>query len=315
MTELKAQEIVYGNEPSIKRTANEGELLRLMRKAGGINRNMIVNLVGARGSSTIARLGKSKAVTQTAINGVGRRQFKAYSTGKVALDKLLHFEELSKAIYFLRERGWMLDEVTPNRNETLSVRVLTKGTLKDGTTVDALARLMVTDDTSIEFNKGITPVYMLGSIEDVSYFKPTASRYVMVYSTEDADGSTVLGGLLVAGDQTFPVVDASIVDKLLLTKVHDSRTPAKIRRPYELAKSNSKRFSSMGVAGTRAKRAKKLAKEAEEQAEQEASEDQSPEAVEPTSDSDQEPAHDSATAKTAETPDMSGLLAGIDDED
>lgn len=316
MSELKQQEILYMNEPNVKRTANEGEVLRIMRKAGGLNRNMIVNLIGARGSSTIARLSKSKAITATKINGVGRRQFKAFSAGKVALDKLLHFEELSKAVYYLRERGWLLDEVTPSRQETLNVRVLTKGTLKNGNEVDALARLMVTDDPAVEVPTGVTPVYVLASIEDVSYFKTSASRYVLVYASEDESGATVLGGLLISGNETYPITDNTVVRHLQLTQVHDSRTPGKIKRPYQLAVQNSKRFSSMGVAGTKAKKAKKEAEEeAEQKATKEASEPESEVTTEPNENNDQEPAPDSATAKTAETPDMTGLLAGLPDED
>lgn len=286
---LKQQEILYLNEPNVKRTANEGEVLRIMRKAGGLNRNMIVNLIGARGSSTIARLSKSKAITATKINGVGRRQFKAFSAGKVALDRLLHIEELSKAVYYLREMGWLLDEVVPTNKETINVKVLTKGTLKDGSEVNALARLMITDDPTIEVPKGVTPVYVLASVEDVTYFQTTASRYVLIYSSEDSDGTTVLGGLVTRDSKTAPIVDDSAVQSLLLAQVHDSRTPAKIRRPYELAVSNSKRFSAMGTAGTKAKKAKKLA---EQEAEEQASEPESP-----------------------ETPNMTGLLAGIDEDD
>ncbi|BDZ29992.1 hypothetical protein RA086_02300 [Lactiplantibacillus sp. WILCCON 0030] len=119
---LGKNELLYTNKLGVKRIMGQDELLNLVMNLGTVSNEVLANLTANNGVHVFQSLFKNEAIKKRRVYGIaGHRVQNAIFPQQVDLSVLEHWTILSKAIWFLREKGVKLGRVIRVDNDLQAV--------------------------------------------------------------------------------------------------------------------------------------------------------------------------------------------------
>ncbi|AUV71129.1 hypothetical protein [Lactiplantibacillus plantarum] len=185
-SQLASNELMYDKKLHVKRVPGNGELFELSRSLESSSREILSNLTGSFGQHTLASLLKTKTLNQQRVFGIGgTRVFNAFYTNKVNSELLTNWLVLSRAAWFLREKGVRLGQFSRIKatNDLETVASM------DGQTLAKLQFKVIDDDQT-------TPIVMEPGHTLVALFKSFESMVIAINQQRDRYSKQLLDGCL-----------------------------------------------------------------------------------------------------------------------
>lgn len=204
---LAKNELLYDGKLHIKRVMQPSELFGLSHSLGSSSREILSNLTGGSNQRALKSLIKSKTLKVRQTNGIGNR----WSFGGLYVDKLdtsllTNWFMLSKAVWFMREKGLRLGQFS-RMKDSLDLETVASF---DGKAINKL-QFKVVDDltTNISPEQGRTLVAVFPSFELMAeainehrnlFTKPIEDGCLMLCIRQVEDFETIQGApILVFG--------------------------------------------------------------------------------------------------------------------
>lgn len=205
---LAANELLYDGKLHIKRVMNPSELFELSRSLGSCNREILSDLAGGVNQHSLKSLIKSNVLKTKRTFGIGSsRAFNGLYTDKLDTGLLENWFMLSKAAWFMREKGLRLGKFSRIK-DSLDLETVASF---DGKTINKL-QLKVVDDltTNIGSEQGRTLVAVFPSFELMAeainehrnlFTKPIEDGCLMLCIRQVEDFETIQGYALTVKNQ------------------------------------------------------------------------------------------------------------------